>query len=122
VIEELQTRVRELGEPTDADKETSPRRLVASTLTYLQNHQPSMNYPRDRTLGLPITSSVMESMMKELNYRVKGTEKFWSQPGAEALLQLRSDRLSNSEPLKIFWATRRQTRSGLHARTRLTTA
>ncbi len=36
--------------------------------------------------------------MKELNDRVKGTEKFWSQPGAEALLQLRSDRLSDSQP------------------------
>lgn len=35
-----------------------------------------MNYPRNRELGLPLTSSVMESPMKELNYRVKGTEKF----------------------------------------------
>ena len=122
VIEELQARTLELGEPTDTDKETSPRRIVASTLTYLQNHQQYMNYPRYRELGLPLTSSVMESTMKELNYRVKGTEKFWSQPGAEALLQLRSDRLSSSEPLKTFWATRPQTRSGLHARTCLTPA
>ena len=119
VIEELQARTLELGDPTDADKDTSPRRIVASTLTYLQNHQQYMNYPHYRELGLPITSSVMESTMKELNYRVKGTEKFWSQPGAEALLQLRSDRLSSSEPLKTFWATRSQTRTGLHARTRL---
>ena len=122
VIEELQARTLELGEPTDTDKETSPRRIVASTLTYLQNHQQYMNYPRYRELGLPLTSSVMESTMKELNYRVKGTEKFWSQPGAEALLQLRSDRLSSSEPLTTFWATRLQTRTGLHARSRLTLA
>jgi hypothetical protein len=120
VIEELQARVSELGEPTDTDKETSPRRLVASTLTYLENHQQFMNYPRYRELGLPITSSVMESTMKELNYRVKGTEKFWSQPGAEALLQLRADRLSDSQPLKTFWTTRQKTRPGLHARSRLT--
>ena len=122
VIEELQTRALELGEPTDTDPVTSPRRIVASTLTYLQNHQQYMNYPRYRELGLPITSSVMESTMKELNYRVKGTEKFWSQPGAEALLQLRSDRLSGSQPLKTFWTTRQQTRPGLHARSRLTPA
>ncbi len=106
VIKELQTRTLELGEPTNTDKETSPRRLVASTLTYLQNHQQYMNDPRYRELGLPITSSVMESTMKELNYRVKGTEKFWSPSGAEALLQLRSDRLSDSQPLKTFWTTR----------------
>ena len=122
VIEELQARVQELGQPTDTDKETSPRRIVASTLTYLQNHQQYMNYPRYRELGLPLTSSVMESTMKELNYRVKGSEKFWSQPGAEALLQLRADRLSDSQPLTTFWKTRQQTRTGLHARSRLTPA
>jgi hypothetical protein len=122
VIAELQARALELGEPTNTDPVTSPRRIVASTLTYLQNHQQYMNYPRYRELGLPLTSSVMESTMKELNYRVKGTEKFWSQPGAEALLQLRSDRLSDSQPLKTFWTTRQQTRSGLHARSCLTPA
>ena len=79
-----------------------------------------MNYPRYRELGLPLTSSVMESTMKELNYRVKGTEKFWSQPGAEALLQLRADRLSDSQPLTTSWKTRQQTRTGLYARSRLT--
>ena len=58
MIEELQTRALELGEPLDTDPTTSPRRIVASTLTYLENHQQSMNYPRYRELGLPITSSV----------------------------------------------------------------
>lgn len=118
VIEELRARSQELGEPTDSDNATSPRRIVASTLTYLENHQQFMNYPRYRQLGLPLTSSVMESTMKELNYRVKGTEKFWSQRGSEALLQLRSDRLSDSQPLTTFWKSRPQTRSGLHARAR----
>ena len=94
VIEELNVRSRELGEPTDADKDTSPRRIVASTRRDLENHQQSMNYPRYRELGLPLTSSVMESMMTEMNYRVKGTEKFWKQ--------------------------RQQTRLGLHARARQT--
>ncbi len=30
-------------------------------------------------------------MVKQINYRVKGTEKFWSEPSAEAILQLRAD-------------------------------
>lgn len=118
VIAELRDRSQELGQPTDSDNTTSPRRLVASTLTYLENHREYMNYPRYRELGLPLTSSVMESTMKELNYRVKGTEKFWSPRGSEALLQLRSDRLSDSQPLTTFWQTRPQTRNGFHARTR----
>jgi hypothetical protein len=68
----------------------------------LENHQQYMSYPRSRELGLPITSSVMESTMKELNGREKVTEKFWSQPGAESLRQLRSDRLSDSQLLTKF--------------------
>jgi hypothetical protein len=33
----------------------------------------------------------VESLIKEINYRVKGTEKFWDNPeGAEAILQLRA--------------------------------
>ena len=118
MIEEVRHRCQELGAPTKADKETSARQILSSALTYLENHQQYMNYPRYRELGLPITSSVMESTMKELNYRIKGTEKFWSPRGAEALLQLRADRLSNSQPLKKFWEERQQSRPGLHARAR----
>ena len=33
----------------------------------------------------------MESLVKEMNYRVKGTEMFWNDPeGAEAILQVRA--------------------------------
>jgi len=32
----------------------------------------------------------MESAIKEMNYRIKGTEMFWNNPaGAEAVLQIR---------------------------------
>ena len=46
------------------------------------------------------------------NRRVKGTEKFWSEEGAEAILQLRADHLSETEPLKTFWENRKQRRRG----------
>ena len=46
----------------------------------------------------------MESAIKELNYRIKGTEKFWSKGGGEFVLQLKSDGLSSSDPLSTFWA------------------
>ena len=42
----------------------------------------------------------MESMVKQINQRVKGTEKFWSEEGSEAVLQLRADHLSDGEPCK----------------------
>jgi hypothetical protein len=106
VIAELAARQQELGLPTEDDGETSPRRLVAGTLTYLQNQKGRMNYPEYRRQGLPITSAHMESTVKQLNRRVKGSEKYWSDQGSEALLQLVADQLSTSQPLAKFWSTR----------------
>ena len=61
-----------------------------------------MNYPEYRKQGLPIRSSHMESAIKQLNERIKGSEKFWSGRGGEAVLQLRADLLSDSQPLLAF--------------------
>jgi hypothetical protein len=42
----------------------------------------------------------MESLVKEINYRVKGTEMFWNNPqGAEAILQVRAAALSDDDRL-----------------------
>jgi hypothetical protein len=113
VIAELATRQQELGLPTDEDAETSPRALVSKTLTYLQNQRSRMNYPDYRRRGLPITSAHVESTVKLINRRVKGSEKYWSNRGAEALLQLTSDHLSTSHPLLNFWHTRPHRQTGL---------
>ena len=82
-------------------------------LTYLQNQQSRMNYPLYRKPGLPITSSHMESAIKELNFRMKGTEKFWSKQGGQSVIQLRADNLSETDPLSIFWKERAKNRTGL---------
>jgi len=115
VIEALAHRQTLLGLPCDDEGETSPRRIVSSALTYFQNQQSRMRYPEYRKLGLPITSSHMESAIKELNYRIKGSEKFWREAGGESILQLKSDVLSSSDPLANFWASRQTNRTGLHA-------
>jgi hypothetical protein len=112
VIADLAVRQQELGTPTESDGATSPRRVVTESLTYLQNQQSRMNYPDYRRQGLPITSSHMESTIKLLNHRVKGSEKFWSRSGAEALLQLKADTLSASEPLTAFWRNRPHRQTG----------
>ena len=112
VIVELAQRQAELGAPEPADGETSPRRLVAEALTYLQNHKDKMRYDEYRRQGLPITSSHMESLMKQINQRVKGSEKFWCEEGAEAILQLRADVLSDTRPLDAFWERRQASQTG----------
>jgi len=91
VLEELRVWQCRLGDPPPECAETDPRQIVATTITYLTNNQNRMNYPEYRQDGLPVTTAWMESLVKEMNYRVKGTEMFWNDPeGAEAILQVRA--------------------------------
>ena len=112
VIEALKIRRQELGMPEDNESEESPRQKVADALRYLQNQKRRMRYDEYRRQGLPITSSHIESTIKQINRRVKGTEKFWSGHGAEALLQLAADYLSETKPLTTFWRERPSRASG----------
>lgn len=111
-IAELAARQQELGLPTAEDGDTSPRTLVSATLTYLQNQQSRMKYPEYRRQGLPITSAHVESTVKLINRRVKGSEKYWSERGAEAMLQLTADHLSTSQPMTPFWSARADRQTG----------
>lgn len=101
----LRQRQRSLGPPGDDDGETSPRRIVAEALRYGENQQSRMNYADYRRQGLPITSSHVESTIKQINRRIKGTEKFWNQ-GAEPILQLAADYLTETGELERFWKRR----------------
>ncbi len=109
VIEELkvwQTRVGVPPEGVELDAK-DPRRLAAEALSYLSNNQSRMDYPRYRQQGLPITSSLVESLVGEFNARVKSREKFWNRPdGAEVILQLRAAILSEDDRLPRYFAQR----------------
>lgn len=101
-----------LGVPEESDGETSPRMKLAESLGYFRNQQERMKYGEYRRAGLPITTSHVESTIKRMNQRVKGTEKFWSEPGSESILQLRADLLSETQPLRAFWTRRAEQASG----------
>jgi len=107
VIDQLQHRQNELGTPEKGESETTVRSVVAKSLRYLKNNQDKMKYSEYRKQGLPLVSSLVESMVKQIGRRVKGTEKFWGEDGAEAILQLRADYLSDGDVMENFW-TRRQ--------------
>jgi hypothetical protein len=103
VIEEMERRLEQLGPYPGSGQPppTEPREVLRRTLTYLRHNEQRMNYPEYRRQGLPVTSSMVESLIKEMNYRVKGTEKFWDNPeGAEAILQVRAALLSDDDRLK----------------------
>jgi hypothetical protein len=88
---------------------------VLETLTasrnYLSNNRGRMKYAAYRREGMPITTALMESSIKQCNRRMKGTEKFWRQ-GAEPQLQLCADQMSETDPLPAYWERRAAKQSG----------
>ncbi len=112
VLDELSARQTELGVPATTEPAGSPRAVVARALTYLTNNKERMRYADYRQQGLPITSSYVESAVKQINRRVKGTEKFWNEVGAEELLQLRADYLSDGDIMEKYWQHREANETG----------
>jgi hypothetical protein len=111
VIGEVEVWQQRLGEPPEGEELTAndPRRLLAETLTYLRNNQEKMDYPSYRKEGLPVTSSLVESLVGEFNARLKSPQKYWDRlegDGGEAMLQLRAAILSEDDRLARHFAQR----------------
>jgi hypothetical protein len=109
VIDELKLLQVHVGVPPDDEEldKKDPRRLVAEALSYLSNNESRMDYPRYRREGLPITSSLVESLVGEFNARFKSRQKFWNRPdGPEPILQLRAAILSEDDRLDRFFDER----------------
>ena len=90
-------------------------------ITYFTNHHHRMNYPLYRQQGLPLTSSHIESTIKQINIRIKGSEKFFRQDTGETLLQLRADSLCDSHPLDAFWESWLNNQTGANTYRKLAT-
>ena len=106
---ELLARQERLGRPPPGEElaAADPRAVVAEALSYLGNNQRRMDYPRYRREGLPVTSSLVESLVGEFNARVKGRDKYWNRgPGTEAMLQVRAAVLSQDNRLARYFAER----------------
>ena len=115
VIEHLQTLQRIHGKAPE-ETTSDPRYHVDRALTYFTNNARHMNYPEYRRQGLPLTSAHVESTVKLINRRIKGSEKFWDRAASEAVLQLRADYLSDSKPMPRFWRRYHADQTGSTAR------
>jgi hypothetical protein len=100
VLEELREQQLRIGLPEADASDDDPREKLRKVIGYLKNNQSRMKYAEYRSQGLPTTSAWMESAVKEMNYRTKGTEMFWNNPtGAEAILQIKAASLCDDNRL-----------------------
>ena len=106
VIEALESQSRRLGDPPPKAWANDPRQIVRLTLNYVKENQTRMDYAKYRREGLPISSALVESLVKQINHRVKGTEKFWNDGGGEAVLQVRAAYLSEDGRAEDFHSRR----------------
>ena len=109
VVTQLERYQEQVGRPPPGEElaAADPRRVVAEALSYLRNNAGRMDYPRYRRLGLPTTSSLVESLVGQFNARVKGRQKFWNRPfGGEAILQVRAALLSEDGRLERYFEQR----------------
>ncbi len=111
VIKDLEEQQSIVGRPDDSEEGT-PQQRINETLGYLRNQKSRMKYASYRRQGLPITSCYIESTIKQINRRVKGTEKFWSN-AAEQILQLTADHIGETTRAEIFWKNRPAKISGM---------
>ena len=102
--------------PTTRSSARCSRKQLDWSSSYLTNNADRMRYDEYRKKGLPITTSRVESTQKQINGRVKGTEKFWNDESLEPVLQLVSDDLSDNFDPEAFWNRRQQRFNGYRER------
>lgn len=107
VIGLLEAEQLAVGCPAEDTPEDDPRNKLAETIGYLSNNVSRMNYPAYRQQGLPTSSCLIESQVKEMNHRVKGSEKFWDDgEGGEAINHVRATLISDGVQLRDHIANR----------------
>jgi len=119
VKQTLRRHSERLGVPPPDASDEDPRKILARAVEYVETNRHRMDYPRCRRQGLPISSAPVESLIKEVNKRVKGSEKFWTRAGVEAVLQVRAAFLSDDGRDEEYWSKRplgRAAGSGLRGR------
>jgi hypothetical protein len=108
VLTELRAILEAMPPPEDPEalKPTDPYEVIRLAIGDLSPNEPRRDYPRYRRAGLPTFSGLVESLIKQFNRRVKGTEKFWNPTQAETILQLRAAYLCEDERLSKHLKTR----------------
>lgn len=102
-LKDIRTLADKLGPPPPKANPNDPRRILANQLDYFSTNRAGLDYPTFRKRGWPIGSGIIESTIKQIAKRVKGTEKHWTTTGAEQTLQVVAQILSEDQSWELFW-------------------
>ena len=96
------TRIQALAAAHPPRPGSEHAKIIAKTLSYLQNKQPYLDYPRALAAGWPIATGVIEGACRHLvQDRMGITGARWSLPGAQAMLWLRA--INASGDTSAYW-------------------
>jgi hypothetical protein len=99
---EVITRIGQLAADNPPRPGSEHARNIARTLSYLQNKQPFMDYPRALANGWPIATGVIEGACRHLvGDRMGITGARWGLDGAQAMLWLRA--IAASGDTSAYW-------------------
>jgi hypothetical protein len=99
---EVITRIRALAAEHPPRPGGEHAKIIRKTLSYLQNKQPFMDYPRALANGWPIATGVIEGACRHLvQDRMGITGARWSLDGAQAMLWLRA--INASGDTSTYW-------------------
>jgi hypothetical protein len=88
-------------------RDETHREALRTLIVYLTNQDDRLAYDRFRAAGFDIGSGQVESTCKQMAQRLKGPGMQWSPRGAQAVLSLRTNWLSNT--WTAWWSQRRKT-------------
>ena len=108
VIQRLDKTIKELTNSKISNPMQEKIENLKSIRNYFQNNYTKMNYPEYRKKGLPVSSCHVESLIKQINLRVKSTEKFWNKSSLKGILKLKASLLSMDNSWQHFWNSRYQ--------------
>jgi hypothetical protein len=103
ILSEIGGLCRRAGPPPEHASENDPRRILANNLHCFQTNRAAMNYPAFRQNGWPIGSGIIESTIKQLGKRLKGTEKHWNLDGADKTLHVIALLIADDGAWDDFW-------------------
>jgi hypothetical protein len=99
---QVTARIRDLAAAHPPRPGSEHDKIIARTLTYLENKQPYLDYPRALAEGWPIATGNIEGACRHLiGDRMGITGARWSVQGAQAILSLRA--ITASGDLDNYW-------------------